>query len=64
MVVYGWAHAHLKEANGGLEWQPPPLPIAEALGHGWLHWLLQLCPRLKKYNNRGKIEAFIITFYH
>ncbi|CAM6037991.1 unnamed protein product [Sphagnum compactum] len=26
----GWAHAQLKGANGELEWQPPPLPLAEA----------------------------------
>jgi len=52
MVGYSWAHAHLKEANWGLEWQPSLLPLAEAFGHrcgvSWLHWLLQLCPRYKK----------------
>lgn len=57
----GWAHAQLKRANGGLEQQPPRLPLLKHLGvdvepHGcgWEPRLQQslLPPKLKKYNNR------------
>ncbi len=30
----GWAHGQLQGANGGLERQPPPLPIVETPWHG------------------------------
>jgi len=32
--LLGWAHAQLKGANGGLEQQPPPLPLAKAPRRG------------------------------